>query len=546
MSETINLSKIKREKLLSKIEMLKEKINDEDMIATLNEVETELTKKKYGLVWEEHSEKVDEMMKDNIPVFVEDKTKEIVSDESFPFNFLLEGDNLHSLKLLEKTHKGEIGCIYIDPPYNRGKTDFKYNDNYIMLDDGYRHSKWLSFMEKRLRVARNLLCDDGLIFISIDDYEFSQLKLLCDTIFGEDKFINMFIWQRNSSGKTEKDKFTVNTEYVLLYAKSKMYNLNESYKPLSDGTKAMYSKNDNDGRGNYRLYPLQKPGNPGPETTYDYVDNSGKIWKCPAKGWRIKQSKLKSLENDGRLYLKGKVLSEKAYWNERTSEGKRIDTLWNDLPENSSASNDLDLILGEKGSFNNPKPVKLIKRCIEISPKNCVVLDFFAGSGTTAQAVLELNKEDGGNRSYILCTNNENNICEDITYQRCKTIITGKREDGSIYSDGLLSNLKYYKTDFVPKTNDGKVCNKLLDSIGELIKLEHHCDIDNRIIRIAFNDDEIDSVLKEDLSECKKLFISSEVFLTSEQEKQLSSYEVEVIDIPDYYFAEELREVDEL
>lgn len=116
MSETINLSKIKREKLLSKIEMLKEKINDEDMIATLNEVETELTKKKYGLVWEEHSEKVDEMMKDNIPVFVEDKTKEIVSDESFPFNFLLEGDNLHSLKLLEKTHKGEIGCIYIDPP----------------------------------------------------------------------------------------------------------------------------------------------------------------------------------------------------------------------------------------------------------------------------------------------------------------------------------------------------------------------------------------------------------------------------------------------
>lgn len=154
MADTINLSKIKRDKLLSKIELLKQQTEDEDTIAVLNEVENELTKKKYGLVWEEHSEKVDEQMKNNIPVFVEDKDKEIIFDKSLPFNFLLEGDNLHSLKLLEKTHKGKIDVIYIDPPYNTGNNDFVYNDSYIASDDNYRHSKWLSFIERRLIIAK--------------------------------------------------------------------------------------------------------------------------------------------------------------------------------------------------------------------------------------------------------------------------------------------------------------------------------------------------------------------------------------------------------
>ena len=133
MAETINLSKVKREKLLSKLELLKQQIDDEDIIATLNEVETELTKKKYGLVWEEHSEEVDEQMKSNIPIFIEDKDKEIISDETLPFNFLLEGDNLHSLKLLEKTHKGKIDIIYIDPPYNTLQNDFMYDDKFLSI-----------------------------------------------------------------------------------------------------------------------------------------------------------------------------------------------------------------------------------------------------------------------------------------------------------------------------------------------------------------------------------------------------------------------------
>ncbi len=540
-----NISKQKRERMMQFLSKLKEEHkNDDSMLIALGEIEAELNAKKYGLVWEEHEEAVDVMMKDNIPVFTECIDKEIHASDSDSYNFLLEGDNLHSLHLLEKTHKGRLGCIYIDPPYNRGKDDFIYNDNFVALEDGYRHSKWLSFMSRRLKLANSLLRDDGLILISIDDYEYAQLKILCDDIFGENNFINMFIWQRNSSGKTEKEKFTVNTEYVMLYSKSQNYSLNEAYKPLSDGTKAMYSKNDNDGRGNYRLYPLQKPGNPGPETTYDYVDNNGKVWPCPAKGWRIKQSKLKALENDGRLYLEGKSLSEKAYWNERTSEGKRIDTLWNDLPENSSASKEIEQIFDKKGMFNNPKPTDLIKRCIKIAPNDSIVLDFFAGSGTTAQAVLELNKEDGGNRKFILCTNNENSICENITYQGIKTVITGKREDGSDYSDGIPTNLKYYRTDFVSK-NEEYLSDALLEHVAEMIQLEHGIKLDGKRYITVMNDDEADRLAEHwnEYPDVKALYVSKNVLFTTKQNTLFKDVDIHII--PDYYFNFELREVGE-
>ena len=186
---------------------------------------------------------------------------------------------------------------------------------------------------------------------------------------------------------------------------------------------------------------------------------------------------------------------------------------------------------------NGKKPVRLIQQLLYmVTEGNEIVLDFFAGSGTTAHAIYELNKNDGKKRKFILCTNNENNICENVTYQRLKNIN---------FEDNKL-NLKYYMTDFIPKINDGSINNRLLDSIRELIKLEHHCEIDNHKIRIAFNDNEMDEIIKEDLMDCEKLFVSNEVFLTSEQEKILESYEIEIIDIPEYYFAEELREVDEI
>ena len=199
----------------------------------------------------------------------------------------------------------------------------------------------------------------------------------------------------------------------------------------------MYSKDDNDGRGKYATVSLQKPKDPGPETTFDYVDNTGKVWTCPPKGWRMTYKKIKALENDNRLYFEGESLRVKDYWNERKNAGKRIDTLWNDLPENSAASKELEKIFNQRGIFDNPKPTELIKRCLEISTSSAIVLDFFAGSGTTGQAVLELNKADDGNREFILCTNNEvtdsnpNGIAYDVTSKRLKRVMTGSCYDGT-------------------------------------------------------------------------------------------------------------------
>ena len=178
-----NLSKIKREKMFDYLEKLKVQNNDDENIRAITEIENALNEKKYGLVWEEHSEKVDEELIHNIPIFVEDEERKITVDEKLPYNFLLEGDNLHSLKLLEKTHKGKIDIIYIDPPYNTGNKDFIYDDSFVDKTDGYAHSKWLSFMEKRILIAMELLADDGYFFISINNYEFGQLKLLMDSLF---------------------------------------------------------------------------------------------------------------------------------------------------------------------------------------------------------------------------------------------------------------------------------------------------------------------------------------------------------------------------
>ena len=198
----------------------------------------------------------------------------------------------------------------------------------------------------------------------------------------------------------------------------------------------MYSKDDNDGRGKYATVSLQKPRDPGPETTYDYIDNTGKVWPCPPKGWRMVYKKVKALENDNRLYFGGDSLRVKDYWNERKSNGKRIDTLWNDLPENSAASKELENIFNKQGVFDNPKPTELIKRCLDIAYPNAIVLDFFAGSGTTGQSTLELNKIDGS-REFILVTNNEitgktpNGIAYDVTTKRLKRVMTGECYDGT-------------------------------------------------------------------------------------------------------------------
>lgn len=346
---------------------------------------------------------------------------------------LIIGDNYNCLLNLLIQYRGKIDVIYIDPPYSKNKMGEFAKTNYR---NSLTRDNLLSMLYPRILLAKQLLSKEGFLFCSIDDKNYAYVKCLLDDILGEKQYINSFVWKKNSSEKTEKTKFTINTEYVLFYSNSSGYVLNDVYKPLSQATIDSYKYDDNDGRGKYATISLNKTKDPGPQTTYDYVDNNGRVWECPPKGWRMIQSKVKELENDNRLVFDGKRPRVKDYWNERKNEGKRVDTLWNDLPENTTGSSQLGSIVGEE-QFDNPKPVELIKRCIGISDKNATVLDFFAGSGTTGQAVLDLNKEDGGERHFILCTLNEiteqtpNGIAYDVTAKRLKRIMTGKCYDGT-------------------------------------------------------------------------------------------------------------------
>ncbi|HAQ3963398.1 TPA: site-specific DNA-methyltransferase, partial [Enterococcus faecium] len=224
--------------------------NRNEDIEKLEELVRLLHTKKYGLVWEEHAEIVEEEMKTKIPVFVEDADRKIVGNpDSDDYNFLLEGDNLHSLYLLEKTHTGKIDVIYIDPPYNTGNKDFIYNDKIVDKTDGYSHSKWLSFMSKRLKIARNLLSDKGVILVSIDENEQSQLKLLMDDIFGENNFVESIVWDKKSSAKgvPPRNMMVGVHEYILAYQAS------DKFRFLGEKRDESGFKNpDNDPRGLWR------------------------------------------------------------------------------------------------------------------------------------------------------------------------------------------------------------------------------------------------------------------------------------------------------
>ena len=277
-----NLSREKRELLLENINIMREKLQDDtNLLNSLNEIEKELKRKKYGLVWEEHEEKIDKEIKNKIPVFEELMELEIKKNKEGKTNFILEGDNLHSLYLLEKTHKNKVDLIIIDPPYNRGLNDFVYDDNYIDKTDSFKHSKWISFMNKRLIIAKKLLKDNGAIFINIDDNEFAQLKLLCDDIFGEENFISCFPWHNRTSVQNDTD-ISINHEYIIAYAKKRRktnrrlkasnkdewYSLNDFVIQPKETDSSKYSNPDNDPRGLWKADPFDAP-NVRPNLTYE-------------------------------------------------------------------------------------------------------------------------------------------------------------------------------------------------------------------------------------------------------------------------------------
>lgn len=438
--------------------------------------------KTYGLVWEDKPEVVEERLRDELPILTEVPERAIISeDKDAPNHILIEGDNLEALATLAYTHEGKIDIIYIDPPYNTGNNDFIYNDSYVDKEDSYRHSKWLSFMSRRLRIAKKLLSDYGVIFISIDDNEQADLKILCDSIFMPSNFCGQFIWRKKSGGGQTDRYFVTEHEYILVYQATNKF----CWKDIQiEKSRKNYKYQDE--KGSYNLIKLEKWGssahkedrpsmyfpikNPDGEDFYP-VAPDGKAGR-----WRVGVKKMQTLIKDNLIEWKNGIPYEKDYYSEtevKTMTQKSRSILYN-VGETGDGSNLLTNIFREKDVFQNPKPLSLIKELISHNSAN-YILDFFSGSGTTLHATMQLNAEDGGNRQCILITNNENNICENITYKRNQLVINGYTDLNNEEVPGLTkNNLRYYRTGFVGRSRSMQNMRKLVNLATDMLCIKEN------------------------------------------------------------------------
>lgn len=586
--------------MLEFLQKLREEHKDDDsVLIALGEIESELNAKKYGLVWEQHEEAVDVQMRTHIPVFTEDVDREITTVPGGAYNFLLEGDNLHSLRLLEKSHRGRIDVIYIDPPYNTGGKDFVYNDAFVDKTDTFAHSKWLSFMSERLRFARLLLSDKGSIFISIDDNEQAPLKMLCDEIFGEECFVADIAWQRAYSPRNDSKGISNEKEHILVY--SRLEGWSPKKLPRTEKMNSKYKNPDND----FALWRTSDAFAPSAATHQGMVyaiqhPFTGKmIYPYNGACWPLRQSdmlaamqewgeyELKDLDDaaeraavcgiptedvregvmgivlvkpieEARVYAqevydrgrwprffftnKGKGgIARKTYLD--NTDGRVVTNLWpfEETGHTDEAKKEIKAVFDNQKVFDTPKPIRLLERIIHIaSDDDSIVLDFFAGSGTTGHAVMRYNAyHEGSNRRFILCTNNEGGICEDVTYKRVLNAVNGYGKE-----PGIPTNLKYYRTDFVSKDEE-YLSEALMEHIAEMIQLEHGVKLDGRNYIMVLDDDEADTLAAHwsEHTDVKALYVSKNVLFTTEQNTLFRDVEIHII--PDYYFNFELREVGE-
>lgn len=417
-----NLSKIRRDRMLSFLEELKSEQTDDAAIRAFNEIENHLRDKKYGLVWEEHEEETDVRLRNEIPILCEDLERSICRDNTAPWNFLIEGDNLQALYLLEKTHHGKVDCIYIDPPYNTGAKDWKYNNDYVDEHDVYRHSKWISFMAKRLIVAKKILKDKGFLIVTIDDNEFADLFLLIDEYFSEYK--KTIITIQMNPGGTQGNKFSVTNEYaIVVYKKGSIickkphlggdvYNLRRwgSTSNRYEGATCFYPiiiNKDNKIIGFGELLD----DNLHPAKQVEEKENGIRyLWPIDVKGiekkWRYSRDTVENIKD--RMFLQQSGERIEVLLKRETEPPK---TVWvDDLYNSESHGTKLIKNIIGKDKFIYPKSLYAVKDCLTfavLDNKDAIIVDFFAGSGTTGHAVNLLNAEDGGNRKCILVTNNE-------------------------------------------------------------------------------------------------------------------------------------------
>ncbi len=444
------------------------KLGKDDLLKVIEKLESH---KKYGLIWDEEKtkEKFEKEAENALPVLKEVRNKEIKTNPAKPTNILIEGDNYHALSVLNYTHQGKIDAIYIDPPYNTGNKSWKYNNKYVEKDDSYKHSKWLSFMSKRLRLAKNLLKDEGIIIITIDDYEFGNLNLLMNEIFGEDNKLGVVTIMHNPRGRSDDKYFATSHEYALFYGLNAQFTKTNKLKLTEEQVEGFPLKDE---ISFYRLLPLKRTGSNStpdkrPNLYYPIYYNKRtkkvsveeekskewvKIFPIDSNGgkrvWRWGKESLEQ-KAETEIIIKENGVKYSVFAKDRIKGGRKPKTVWVDPKYDASSHGTILLqkILGKSRSFDYPKSLYAVFDTLQIcvdSNKEAIILDFFAGSGTTGHDVLELNRKYGGNRKFILRTNNENGIAEDVCYTRIEKCISGYPR-----FSGYGGNLKYYKTAFV-------------------------------------------------------------------------------------------------
>lgn len=659
-----NLSKIKRDNMIAFLEELKKEHSDDASIRAFNEIENHLRDKKYGLIWEEHSEAVDEMLEENIPVLTADPERRLCKDETLPWNFIIEGDNLQALYLLEKTHRGKVDCIYIDPPYNTGATDWKYNNDYVVKDDEYRHSKWLSMMKNRLLLAKHLLNPDGsVLIVTIDEKEYLRLGCLLEELFPTAR-IQMISSVINPHGANRKDSFARVEEYIyfvfvghasvvhgdcdMLHPRverdvpwaqlircgvsgTRKARPNQFYPIFFDElTGAFHSIGDSlplemdrnkvvVPKGCVAVFPINnKNGNESvwglyPESfMYKYQKGYIKFgkWNSNKKTRAIKhlQSGMIQKIDNGEIEVLG-------YDDEGTiilGNAKitiRPVSLWNQATHDAGKQGaDMLHKMFKTARFPFPKSVYAVQdalRFIVGDKKDAIIVDFFAGSGTTMHAVNLLNAEDEGNRICIMVTNNEISaedekrfatdnygkenlvkwnkspnqknasykinyktqeyadfkeyygIAKYVTWPRTMCTINGVDIDGNVLkgcylgtdismADGFKANVKFFKCSWTPrKPEDYLLSNVLCLHIREMIELQNAIEVDNvKNVLILNKSDFKNIILNPDIyAQIEHIWVNQNIILNAEELKLLEAKGYKYI--PREFFGQELKEAAE-
>lgn len=640
-----NLSKQKRDRMLAFLDELKKTHNDDASIRAFNEIENHLKDKKFGLVWEEHSEEVDEKLLTHIPVFTADSERRICKDENKPWNFIIEGDNLQALYLLEKTHRGRVDCIYIDPPYNTGAKDWKYNNDYVDNNDVYRHSKWLSMMKNRLILAKRLLNPfDSILIVTIDEKEYLRLGCMLEELFPEAE-IQMVTSIINRHGSNRKNHFTRCEEYLfyVFIGDSKVNSIGKSMikedaEKNDDNSvvwKSLCRTAANNGLRKDRpnlFYPIIFETNTGkflrvgeslpldtPRTQFLLNENETAVWPLAKNGvelrWALQQetfmeryksgfvkfgkwdgekcscsyitSGLVDKCSSGELEIVGYDDNGTAILVNNSKKNVSAFTLWNQSSHDAGSYGTMlinNMLCSRRFSF--PKSLYAVKDSIAfatINKPNAIIVDFFAGSGTTMHAVNLLNAEDNGNRQCIMVTNNEVSleeakeltsqgfkkgdpewealgIAKHVTWPRTISSIQGKDVNGNdlkgdyiTYSDtkiemseGFDVNVKYFKCDWTPrKPEDYLLSNALCLHVKEMIELQTGKEIDGKKNVLILNRDDFNNYIKNEkiYNQIENIWLNQNMILSSEELRLLTTKEFKYV--PREYFGHELKEASE-